>query len=77
MDVDPDAYLRVMLRCDGPSPGLADEVRAILPNALRGPLDYEREPERASRASCSASNRASCSPATTASGTARRPTSGC
>jgi exonuclease SbcD len=44
MDVDPDAYLRVMLRCEGPSPGLADDVRAILPNALQVTLDYERDP---------------------------------
>jgi exonuclease SbcD len=40
--VDPEAYLRVMLSCDGPSPGLADDVRAILPRALEVRLDYER-----------------------------------
>jgi exonuclease SbcD len=42
--IDPDAYLRVTVRCDGPTPGLADDVRALLPNALRVTLDYERDP---------------------------------
>jgi DNA repair protein SbcD/Mre11 len=42
--IDPEAYLRVTLRCDGPSPGLADDVRAILPLALEVRLDYERAP---------------------------------
>jgi exonuclease SbcD len=41
-EVDPDAWLRVMLRCDGPSPGLADDVRALLPGAIEVRLDYER-----------------------------------
>lgn len=42
-----EAWLRVTLVCDGPSPGLGDEVRAILPNALDVRLEYEREdPER-------------------------------
>ena len=44
MEVDPDAYLRVTLRCEGPAPGLADDVRAILPRALEVTLDYERQP---------------------------------
>ena len=43
MEIDPDAYLRVALRCEGPSPGLADEVREFLPGALVVQLDYERE----------------------------------
>jgi exonuclease SbcD len=43
MEIDPDAYLRVTLRCDGPSPGLADDVREFLPGALVVQLDYERE----------------------------------
>lgn len=43
LDVDPDAYLRIILRCDGPTAGLADDVRAILPGALEVRLDYERE----------------------------------
>lgn len=48
IDVDPDAFLRVLLSCDGPSPGLADDVRTILPGALEVRLDYERAPgERA------------------------------
>ncbi len=42
--VDPQAYLRVLLRCDGPAPGLADDVRAMLPMALEVRLDYERAP---------------------------------
>ncbi len=42
MQVDPEAFLRVMLRCDGPAPGLAEEVREILPAALEVRLDYER-----------------------------------
>lgn len=41
--VEPDAFLRVILVCDGPSPGLADEVREFLPNAVEVRLEYERE----------------------------------
>jgi exonuclease SbcD len=44
LDVDPDAWLRVTLQCDGPAPGLADDVREILPGALEVRLDYERLP---------------------------------
>jgi DNA repair protein SbcD/Mre11 len=44
MEVDPEAYLRVRLRCDGPSPGLAEDVRETLPLALEVRLDYERAP---------------------------------
>lgn len=44
MEVDPEAYLRVLLRCDGPSPGLAEDVREMLPLALEVRLDYERAP---------------------------------
>jgi len=43
MDIDPEAYLRVTLRCEGPAPGLADEVRELLPRALVVQLEYERE----------------------------------
>ncbi len=43
-EVDPDAYLRVTLRCDGPTPGLADEVRELLPGALEVRLEYDRAP---------------------------------
>ena len=44
LDVDPEAFLRVSLTCEGPVPGLADDVRAILPGALEVRLDYERRP---------------------------------
>ncbi|HXF56241.1 MAG TPA: exonuclease SbcCD subunit D [Actinomycetota bacterium] len=37
-----DAYLRVYVRTHGPTPGLADRVRELLPNALDVVLDYER-----------------------------------
>jgi DNA repair protein SbcD/Mre11 len=36
------AYLRVTLKCNGPQPGLADEVRERLPNAIEIHLDYPR-----------------------------------
>jgi len=37
-----DAFLRVKLTCGGPMPGLGDQVRALLPNALQVQLDYPR-----------------------------------
>lgn len=37
-----DAYLRVLLTVDRPTPGIADRVRDVLPNALDVALDYER-----------------------------------
>ncbi|CAN5713182.1 exonuclease SbcCD subunit D [soil metagenome] len=37
-----DAYLRVLLAVDRPTPGIADRVRDVLPNALDVSLDYER-----------------------------------
>lgn len=37
-----DAYVRVFLEVDGPSPGLADRVRETLPNALDVHLVYDR-----------------------------------
>jgi exonuclease SbcD len=40
---DTDAYVRVFLECDGPQPGLIDDVREALPNALEIRLVYERE----------------------------------
>jgi exonuclease SbcD len=43
MDVDPEAWVRVMLQCDGPAPGLADKVREVIPRALDVRLEYERE----------------------------------
>ena len=36
-------FLRVTLRCGGPVAGLGDQVRALLPNALKIELDYPRE----------------------------------
>lgn len=41
-DTQESAYLRVKLLCDGPQPGLSDEVRQILPNALVVTLEYPR-----------------------------------
>jgi DNA repair protein SbcD/Mre11 len=38
-----DAYLRVYLVCERPQPGLGDQVREILPNALEVRLEYERK----------------------------------
>jgi DNA repair protein SbcD/Mre11 len=38
-----EAFLRVFLACQRPVPGLADEVREILPNALEVRLEYDRE----------------------------------
>ena len=41
-----DAYLRVSVRVDGPTPGVADRVREALPSAVDVRLDYRRtEPE--------------------------------
>ncbi|MDQ3671675.1 MAG: exonuclease SbcCD subunit D [Actinomycetota bacterium] len=38
-----DDFLRVVLECDSPQPGLGDAVRDLLPNALQVTLDYPRE----------------------------------
>jgi DNA repair protein SbcD/Mre11 len=38
-----DAYLRVTVKVDGPTPGIGDDVRKFLPNALEVRLEYERE----------------------------------
>ena len=43
VEVDPEAYLRVLLECEGPVPGLVDRVRDVLPNAVEVRLVYERE----------------------------------
>lgn len=45
-----DAFLRVTLVCGGPVPGLGDEVRELLPNALEVRLDYPREEQVSSAA---------------------------
>lgn len=37
-----DAWLHVSVKTTGPEPGLAEEVRAFLPNALQVYADYER-----------------------------------
>jgi DNA repair protein SbcD/Mre11 len=37
-----DAWLHVSVKTDGPQPGLADEVRSMLPNALVVVAEYER-----------------------------------
>jgi len=36
-------FLRITVRVDAPTPGIADHVRDILPNALDVQLDYERQ----------------------------------
>ena len=44
---DVDAYARVFVECDGPSPGLVERIQEVLPNAVEVRLVYEREaPER-------------------------------
>lgn len=40
-----DAYLRVRVRTHGPVPGIADQVRRVLPNAVDVRAEYEHEPE--------------------------------
>jgi len=37
-----DAYLRVFVSCDGPTPGLAERVREVLPGAVDVHLEYDR-----------------------------------
>jgi exonuclease SbcD len=39
-----DDYLRVRVRADGPVPGIAEQVRDVLPNALDVTVVYERQP---------------------------------
>jgi exonuclease SbcD len=38
-----DSFLRVFVICDRPQPGLGDQVREILPNALEVRLEYEKQ----------------------------------
>lgn len=40
-----DAYLRIRVRTQGPVPGLAEQVRRVLPNAVDVRAEYEQEPE--------------------------------
>jgi DNA repair protein SbcD/Mre11 len=42
-DTVDEAFLRVFLVCERPQPGLGDQVREILPNALEVRLEYERK----------------------------------
>ena len=37
-----DAWLRVFVQTDGPSPGVADRIHELLPNAVAVHLEYER-----------------------------------
>ncbi|HYL99302.1 MAG TPA: exonuclease SbcCD subunit D C-terminal domain-containing protein, partial [Blastocatellia bacterium] len=37
-----DAFLRVTVKLEGPTPGIADKIREILPNALEVRLEYPR-----------------------------------
>jgi exonuclease SbcD len=41
-----DDYLRVRVKADGPSPGLAERVKELLPNALDVTVDHPREAAR-------------------------------
>ena len=42
VDTKDAAYLRVTVKCDGPTPGLADSVRERLPHAIDIRADYPR-----------------------------------
>ena len=39
-------YLRVRVQADGPTPGLADRVKELLPNALDVTVEHPREPAK-------------------------------
>jgi len=41
-----DDYLRVRVKADGPTPGLAERVKELLPNALDVTVDHPRDPAR-------------------------------
>ena len=45
-EAGPD-FLRVTVKAEAPTPGLADEVRELLPNALEVTVDYPRQPSAA------------------------------
>ena len=51
-EAGPD-FLRVGVKAEGPTPGLADEVRGVLPNALEVTVDYPREQSAVDAASAS------------------------
>jgi exonuclease SbcD len=40
-----NAWLRVTVQTEGPVPGIADEVRALLPNAVDVRVEFPRQPE--------------------------------
>ena len=40
-----DAYLRVRVRTQGPVPGIAEQIRRVLPNAVDVRAEYDHEPE--------------------------------
>ncbi|MFI5168835.1 MAG: exonuclease SbcCD subunit D C-terminal domain-containing protein, partial [Vicinamibacterales bacterium] len=42
-----DDYLRVRVKADGPTPGLAERVKELLPNALDVTVDHPRDPAQA------------------------------
>jgi len=42
-DTQDTEWLRVRLRCGGPAPGLAEQVREVLPHALEVGLEYPRD----------------------------------
>jgi exonuclease SbcD len=42
-DAAEEAFVRVFLACERPLPGLADQVREILPNAVEVRLEYARD----------------------------------
>jgi exonuclease SbcD len=43
-----DDFLRVTVKAEAPTPGLADEVRELLPNALEVTVDYPRQTKESS-----------------------------
>ena len=50
VEVDPDAYLRIFLECDGPAPGLVDRVRDVLgENVVEVRLDLRTRGSGAAR----------------------------
>ena len=72
-DLRSDDYLRVRVKAEAPTPGLADRVKELLPNALDVTVDYPRDAGRnpsAARAAASLPRPSSSSPTTS---TATRP----
>jgi exonuclease SbcD len=44
-----DDYLRVRVRADSPTPGLAERTKELLPNALDVTVEYPRDPAQANK----------------------------